>query len=387
MTTVCHGIFSYVLNAIQTKQFSQINEAQHSHALLLQNSVSSIPSNTNEITIRTLAQRLGAQFASLLVNQVPDLSHIIKLQRIAWSLAANGTLDLVKTTSATATTTSSTAKPNAVASSPTAYEHIHETLMENRHTDCLMQNLDDINVCREALECLALSLSLVPQAIESLNQEKHWRTFLVDMVLLCANRLVRQTASEQFLLIALKCSLQPNRPIQFFIQMLFTCLHSLNKENSHQSQEYFFLLCRLLNCAYVNSVQISNTETLLNNEIVWLKKLKQSYVGGGDEAVHSQQVALAKKLPPGAGVVAGDQQLIDEMLLDGHLNITKELLQFQSAEKKYQIGCHPQGHQLINDLVEYFIFPASCLFKKYRDSLIAVSTASTTSSSSSKKFF
>lgn len=147
---------------------------------------------------------------------------------------------------------------------------------------------EDTNVCRESLECLSLFLSLVPQAIEQLNQEKHWRTFIVDMVLLCPNRVVRHTASEQFLLIALKCSLQPNRPMQFFIQMLFTCLHGLGKENSSQSQEYFFLLCRLLNYACIMQVLISNTETLLNNEIAWLKRLKQSYLaqqggGGGDE--------------------------------------------------------------------------------------------------------
>lgn len=63
------------------------------------------------------------------------------------------------------------------------------------------------------------------------------------------------------------------------------------------------------------------------------------------------------------------------MILDGHLNITKELLQFQSAEKKYWIGCQTHGSQLIGDLIEHFIFPASCLFKKYRDALLAVTNA------------
>jgi ubiquitin carboxyl-terminal hydrolase 9/24 len=71
------------------------------------------------------------------------------------------------------------------------------------------------------------------------------------------------------------------------------------------------------------------------------------------------------------------------MLLDGHLSITKELLQFQSADKKHLVGCHPQGAQLINDLIEYFIFPASCLFKKYRDALLAVSNMRQQASSSS----
>lgn len=90
MTTVCHAIYSHVLNAVQTKQFSLITETQHNHALVLQNSITTIPSPTHEITVRSLAQRLGAQFATLLSSSVPDLIHIVKLERIAWSLAATG---------------------------------------------------------------------------------------------------------------------------------------------------------------------------------------------------------------------------------------------------------------------------------------------------------
>ena len=80
--------------------------------------------------------------------------------------------------------------------------------MNNRLNDSLMENsnTDDVSVCRKALECLSLSLCLMPNALETLNQEKHWRTFIVDLVLICGNRIVRHTASEQFLLITLKCS-------------------------------------------------------------------------------------------------------------------------------------------------------------------------------------
>ena len=274
MATVCHAIYSYVLNAVSAKNFAQVTDAQHNHALLLQNSTSSIPSNTNEITIRNLAQRLGAQFASLLLDKVPDVAHILKLEKIAWSLAANGTLGLVAT----------------------PYEKIHDLLVNNKQNESILENLDDVSVCREALEVLSLSLCLVPHALENLNQEKHWRMFIIDLVLLCGNRVIRQTASEQFLLIALKCSPQPNRPLQFFIQMLFTCLHSLAK-NAQQSQEYFYLLCRLLNCANINNVQISNTETLLNNEISWLKKVKQMSLGLSD----STPADSSKSTAPGLG--------------------------------------------------------------------------------------
>jgi ubiquitin carboxyl-terminal hydrolase 9/24 len=349
MTTVCYAIYSYVLNALTTKQFSQISESLHNHAILLQNSTPSIPSGTNELTLKTLAQRLGTQFSAQLLNNLPNLSHINKLERFAWSLAANGSLNLISSTN----------------------EQIHECLMNNRLNDSLMENsnTDDVSVCREALECLSLSLCLVPNALETLNQEKHWRTFIVDLVLMCGNRIVRQTASEQFLLIALKCSQQINRPLQFFIQMLFTCLHTLNKENAQQSQEYFYLLCRLLNCANVNNVQINNTETLLNNEITWLKKVKQTSFAGGNSNPQSNNNNNNNNKS-----IILNEEIIDEMLLDGHLGITKELLLFQNAEKKFAIGCQLNGSQLINDFVEYFIFPASYLFKKYRDSLIATNS-------------
>ena len=326
MTTVCYSIFSHVLNAIQTKQLSQMTDSQHSHAILLQNSVTSIPSSTNEITVRQLAQKIANQFATLLCTNLPDLQHILRLQKMAWSVAASQTLSLIDEDS---------------------HERMHQSLGANQANETLFQNLDDINVCRESLECLTLTLCLVPSALETLNQEKHWRHFILDMVLLCNNRLIRQAAGEQFLLIALKCSAQVNRPMQFFIQMLFTCLHGLNKQNAHRSQEYFQLLCRLLNCAHINNVQINNTEALLNNEINWLKKLKENFDGH---------------------VLDDNIQIGDEMLLDGHLNITKELLQFQLSDKKFYIGSKSDGHMLINDLIENFIFPASCLFKKLRES-------------------
>jgi ubiquitin carboxyl-terminal hydrolase 9/24 len=343
MTIVCHAIFSHVLNAIQSKQFSLITETQHNHALLLQNSVTSIPSSISEITIRQLGQRLGQQHSSLLVDNLPNLNHIVKLERIAWSVAACSTLELINVNN---------------------HERFHEALMTTlinhhpTHIDSdipsyLSEQVYELNVCREALECLSLSLCLVPNALEALNQEKHWRAFIIDMLLLCPNRLIRQTASEQFLLIGLKCSLQPSKPIQFLIQMLFTWLHNLNNSEyclktsaSRNCQEYFHLLCRLLNCAYINQVRISNADVLLNNEIQWLKKTKQASI----ESESNDKF---------------EEKEIDELLLDGHLNITKELLQFQTSEKKHAIGIN-----IISELIEYFIFPSSCLFKKYRDSLI-----------------
>ena len=89
----------------------------------------------------------------------------------------------------------------------------------------------------------------------------------------------------------------------------------------------------------------SNTETLLNNEINWLKKIKDTFLS------------------------EDNNEQVDELLLDGHLGITKEFLLFQTAENKFSIGSDPSGLQLINDFVEHFVFPSSFILKRYRESL------------------
>lgn len=38
---------------------------------------------------------------------------------------------------------------------------------------------------------------------------------------------------------------------------------------------------------------------------------------------------------------------IEETILEGHLGVTKELLAFQTPEKKYHIGCEKGGANLI----------------------------------------
>lgn len=48
---------------------------------------------------------------------------------------------------------------------------------------------------------------------------------------------------------------------------------------------------------------------------------------------------------------------MEETILEGHIGVTKELLAFQTAEKKYYIGCEKGGANLIkvsNIVLFYF---------------------------------
>lgn len=80
-------------------------------------------------------------------------------------------------------------------------------------------------------------------------------------------------------------------------------------------------------------------EVLLKNEIKWLKNIREKIKSDGDSGV-------------------------EEVILEGHLNITKELVQMISIEKRSEIGSNEiTGILLIKELLEDFIFPASKLME------------------------
>lgn len=51
----------------------------------------------------------------------------------------------------------------------------------------------------------------------------------------------------------------------------------------------------------------------------------------------------------------------NEVLIEGHLGLAKELLSFMTPEQKCELGCAESGASLIRELLEDFLFPASKL--------------------------
>ena len=115
---------------------------------------------------------------------------------------------------------------------------------------------EDEQVCCEALEVMTLCFALMPTALDTLSKEKAWQTFIIDLLLHCHSkyvkqgpmvlvtrmarvaevsggmktswipcvcRSVRQMAQEQFFLMATRCCMG-HRPLLFFITLLFTVL-------------------------------------------------------------------------------------------------------------------------------------------------------------------
>ncbi|XP_066519025.1 ubiquitin carboxyl-terminal hydrolase 9X-like isoform X1 [Hoplias malabaricus] len=295
-----------------------INQATHDQALVLQNALQNIPNPASECMLRNVAIRLAQQISDENFFQaskyIPDICVIRAVQKIVWASGC-GSVQLVF-------------------SSNEEISKIYEKTNAGNDPDA-----EDEQVCCEALETMTLCFALIPTALDTLSKEKAWQTFIIDLLLHCQSKSVRQMAQEQFFLMATRCCMG-HRPLLFFITLLFTVLGSTAKERAKHAGDYFTLLRHLLNYAYNSNINLPNAEVLLNNEIDWLKRIRDEVKRTGETGV-------------------------EETILEGHLGVTKELLSFQTPEKKFCIGCEKGGANLIKELIDDFIFPASNVYLQY----------------------
>ncbi|KAJ7403014.1 hypothetical protein BTVI_81298 [Pitangus sulphuratus] len=319
LTAIGYGHVRAVAEACQpvvegTSTISPINQATHDQAVVLQNALQNIPNPTSECMLRNVAIRLAQQISDEASKYIPDICVIRAVQKIVWASGC-GSVQLVF-------------------SSNEEISKIYEKTNAGNEPD-----VEDEQVCCEALEVMTLCFALIPTALDALSKEKAWQTFIIDLLLHCHSKTVRQMAQEQFFLMATRCCMG-QRPLLFFITLLFTVLGSTARERAKHSGDYFTLLRHLLNYAYNSNINVPNAEVLLNNEIDWLKRIRDEVKRTGETGV-------------------------EETILEGHLGVTKELLAFQTPEKKYHIGCEKGGANLIKELIDDFIFPASNVYLQY----------------------
>ncbi|KAI1241520.1 hypothetical protein IHE44_0004993 [Lamprotornis superbus] len=270
LTAIGYGHVRAVAEACQpvvegTTTISPINQATHDQAVVLQNALQNIPNPTSECMLRNVAIRLAQQISDEASKYIPDICVIRAVQKIVWASGC-GSVQLVF-------------------SSNEEISKIYEKTNAGNEPD-----MEDEQVCCEALEVMTLCFALIPTALDALSKEKAWQTFIIDLLLHCHSKTVRQMAQEQFFLMATRCCMG-QRPLLFFITLLFTVL--------------------------------------------------------GDEVKRTGETG------------------VEETILEGHLGVTKELLAFQTPEKKYHIGCEKGGANLIKELIDDFIFPASNVYLQY----------------------
>lgn len=300
--------------------------------MFLRQALRSVPSHTSEQVLRqvsvklsqalaehmlagTGSEKLQAVFSQAMTSELPEMNTILAMVKIAWA-----------------------ASSSSLHCATAATEVLHALCDPAAREDSLMLHPDDIMLCKEDLECLCLTLVLNPGVLGILCREKLWHTLLMDLVLLCPSRAVRLAAAEQFLVIC-TCGAASRQALLLIVPLLFSVLDTMVLDNAHTSHEYFQLLCRLVNCAYLTNCPLATAESLLASEIVWLRKASIMMRDGGVDLSNPAQ----------------------EALLEGHFGLARELLCFMSPDKKQELGADDSKGGLIRELIEDFIFPASKL--------------------------
>ncbi|XP_071440611.1 ubiquitin carboxyl-terminal hydrolase 9X isoform X2 [Hetaerina americana] len=280
-------------------------------------------------------QQSNDKWQCLVDGRLPDLEMIHAIIRMAWA-ASRGSLHLLSSDDQMDQDEELLQRLNRMYLRDTTAKPLSFTTLPPDGPNYRQPDGDVVLVCKEALEVLTIALVLNPKTLDVLTKEKLWHSFIIDLLLLCKNRMVRTAAAEQFLLISMWCS-GTQQPLQFCITLLFTVLNSIVVDYARNSHEYFQLLCRLLNFACCSGCPLPTADKLLSKEIEWLKKVRENVRETGESQV-------------------------DEAVLEGHLGIARELLSFMSPEKRFEIGSDERtGINLIKELVEDFVFPASRL--------------------------
>ncbi|XP_033356836.1 probable ubiquitin carboxyl-terminal hydrolase FAF-X isoform X1 [Bombus vosnesenskii] len=340
LLTTVGNVMACVMDEVQQAGISE-NHDNHVHnnrgpVAVLKQALQSVPNQNTEYMLRSVATNLAQHLALRMLCGAAesDKCRQLFMQALSWELPDVATIRAIIRLAWAA----STGNLNNINASAEMLHTLHE--INEKETSNNPDN-NDVLVCKEALEVLTIALVLNPTALESLSRDKMWHTFLIDLVLLSTSRVVRMAAAEQFFLISTWYS-SGHQPLLFAITLLFTVLNTTVMEHAKQSHEYFQLLCRLLNFAHMSGCPLLTAETLLNIEIAWLKKVRDNVKETGESQV-------------------------DEAVLEGHLGLTKELLAFLPPSKKFELGSDEKhGVNLIKELVEDFVFPASCLMLQLR---------------------
>lgn len=337
LLTVMGNMMACVMDEVQQTSTPE-NHDHHCNnrgrVAVLKQALQSVPNQSTEYMLRNVAAKLAQHLAHRICGTEADRCRQLFMQALSWELPDVATVRAIIRLAWAA----STGNLNNINATNELLHSMHETNQkEQRNPDN-----NDVLVCKEALEVLTIALVLNPSALETLSKDKIWHTFLIDLVLLSTSRAIRIAAGEQFFLISTWCS-GGHQTLLVTITLLFTVLNTTVTENAKQSHEYFQLLCRLLNFAHMSGCPLTTAETLLNVEIAWLKKVRDNVKETGESQV-------------------------DEALLEGHLGLTKELLAFLPPNQKYEIGSDEKhGINLIKELVEDFVFPASRLMLQLRN--------------------
>lgn len=163
-----------------------------------------------------------------------------------------------------------------------------------------------------------MSFVLNPVALDQLLGESTMKSFIRQVLFYTQGQSIRFVAHEQFFAIATKATGKPG-VITFFTMFLFDIVQNSAREIPQHSRDAFHLLCNLLRYSSGFQIPLPKYEQLLQTQIDWLRQAKDF-------------------------IKSNSEGCVQEELLEGHICVARDLIGFLDPEKKYLLGCDPEGN-------------------------------------------
>lgn len=285
-------------NVFHTQIASNVRLSSLSHTR--QSSLDSGLSMNNESVTSPSPSTIPAPNSNMnILNISPSLDTVLAIIRIIWA-ASRGDFELKNADPAVFT-----ARTNVLLDLCKAFDDdtSHTMDQSNESNQTKEIDLDDILVCKEALELLTVCLIINDTLLKSLLKEQLFVHFLCDTLLLCEEKIIRSCVQEQLTLSLTLSYRYTNESEQSalvgFLRLLFPLLGSsaLETRACANSAEYFQLFAKLLN--FISATLVTgpgsvfaasvDVEKNLSQELGVLKRLATGVKRSQPEVVDAGQ--------------------------------------------------------------------------------------------------
>ncbi|XP_060810679.1 probable ubiquitin carboxyl-terminal hydrolase FAF-X isoform X1 [Amyelois transitella] len=186
---------------------------------------------------------------------------------------------------------------------------------------------DEVTLVRECMEVITICMALGELNLEILLQESWWQDTALYLMIDCPSPQVRVSCAEQLLAMCAWGGGGGARAALAALGGAGAAAGGRLRAHARHAQQFLQLLCRLVALAGPTARTLDD----LVYEVAWLR------------------------------AVRANPETLDDTLLEGHLNLTKELFTHVPAQIKYQYGAHPDHKDsgLIKEVTTEFLWPYS----------------------------
>ncbi|XP_050553146.1 probable ubiquitin carboxyl-terminal hydrolase FAF-X isoform X2 [Spodoptera frugiperda] len=268
---------------------------------ILREALQTVPNHTCELMVKAIAEKLANALGEQVVLSGEDSDSVSAL--VWWCVPTSATVRSLYSLSY------SVAQPSDISG---------------------IVHPDDVTLVRECMEVVTICMALSGGHLENnLLNEPWWQDTALYLMIDCPNPQVRVSCAEQLLCM---CAWGGGGGARAALAALggaagLGAAAARLARHARHAMQFLQLLCRLVALA-------GPTERTLDDlalEVAWLR------------AVRANPLSL------------------DDTLLEGHLNLTKELFTHVPAQVKYQYGAHPDHKDagLIKEVTTEFLWPYS----------------------------